>query len=229
MPTKKETKEKKPKTLMDRLLDFQKKVGVIAKDKKNPFFKSNYVDINGLISDVKPILNECGLLITQPLTHIEELPALKTIISAGKEMIQDTVILPQDPNPQKMGAIITYYRRYALQSLLFLQAEDDDAESAQDRGKTPKTPKTPYKAPQKAYTPKEGDDSRQASEKQRKWVADIWSMPMTSDVIQNLTFKQASQAIEQSLKNSKDDSLTKEQQVDSDEYEKELDVKEIPF
>ena len=33
-------------------------------------------------------------------------------------------------DPQKMGSMITYYRRYTLQSLLGLQAEDDDGNSA---------------------------------------------------------------------------------------------------
>lgn len=33
-------------------------------------------------------------------------------------------------DPQKMGSAITYYRRYALQSLFLLRAEDDDANVA---------------------------------------------------------------------------------------------------
>jgi hypothetical protein len=33
-------------------------------------------------------------------------------------------------DPQKMGSMITYYRRYTLQSLLGLQAEDDDGNAA---------------------------------------------------------------------------------------------------
>ena len=33
-------------------------------------------------------------------------------------------------NSQQQGSQITYYRRYTLQSLLSLQAEDDDANSA---------------------------------------------------------------------------------------------------
>ena len=40
-------------------------------------------------------------------------------------------------DPQKMGSMITYYRRYTLQSLLGLQAEDDDANAASKASKTP--------------------------------------------------------------------------------------------
>ena len=35
--------------------------------------------------------------------------------------------LSHELDPQKLGSEITYYRRYTLQSLLGLQAEDDDA------------------------------------------------------------------------------------------------------
>ena len=36
-------------------------------------------------------------------------------------------------DPQKLGGAITYYRRYTLQSLLGLQAEDDDGNTASGR------------------------------------------------------------------------------------------------
>ena len=40
-------------------------------------------------------------------------------------------------DPQKMGSMITYYRRYTLQSLLGLQAEDDDANAASKASQAP--------------------------------------------------------------------------------------------
>ena len=116
------------KTIYKKLLEAQKKIGAIKKDKTNPFFKSNYADINAYIDEVKPVLNECGLMILQPLTIRDGKMAIKTIIvdDSGEE-IASVVKLPENPDPQKMGSIITYFRRYAIQSLLFLQAEDDDA------------------------------------------------------------------------------------------------------
>lgn len=137
---------------MKKLLDFQKKVGAIGKDSTNPFFKSKYFDINKLIEITKPILNDLGLVLIQPLTHIEGKPALKTILIdiESKEKIEDTIILPEDTNPQKMGSIITYYRRYAIQSLLFLQAEDDDcngSKKAKNEPPKPVNPSTPTKSP----------------------------------------------------------------------------------
>jgi len=38
--------------------------------------------------------------------------------------------LSDQTDPQKLGSEITYYRRYTLQSLLALQAEDDDGNKA---------------------------------------------------------------------------------------------------
>jgi len=40
------------------------------------------------------------------------------------------VPLPEAPDAQKYGSAITYFRRYALQSLFLLEAEDDDGNNA---------------------------------------------------------------------------------------------------
>lgn len=122
---------------MKKLLAFQKEVGAITKDSENPYFKSKYFDINKLLEEVKPILNKLGLVLLQPLENINGKPALRTIIfdteSENTELaylMDSTIPLPENPDPQKMGSIITYFRRYAIQSLLGLQAEDDDGNYA---------------------------------------------------------------------------------------------------
>lgn len=117
------------KSFHDKLLSAQKKIGTVAKDKTNPFFKSKYADINAIVEMVKPALNDEGLVLTQALSHIEGKPAIQTTISDGEAEISSITPLIENPDPQKMGAIITYFRRYALQSLLALQAEDDDGNS----------------------------------------------------------------------------------------------------
>ena len=118
------------KTIYIKLLKVQKEVGAIKKDKENPFFKSNYADINNYIEEVKPILSKHELIILQPLIIRKGKDVLKTIIidSETGEKIKSVVKLPDNLDPQKMGSAITYYRRYAIQSMLFLQAKDDDAE-----------------------------------------------------------------------------------------------------
>ncbi len=113
-------------------------VGEILKTQKNPFFKSNYADINQMLEQISPALKEQGLMIVQPLTNVDGRPAIKTIVSDGTESIEDIVTLPDLEDPQKMGSSITYFRRYSIQSLFCLQAKDDDANIASGKieGKT---------------------------------------------------------------------------------------------
>ena len=116
---------------MNKLLELQRAIQPIKKDSENPFYKSKYFDINSLIADIKPILNELELIIIQPLITLDDSKlAIETrIIDNDKILAQSVAVLPENNDPQKLGSIITYFRRYALQSLLLLEAEDDDAES----------------------------------------------------------------------------------------------------
>jgi hypothetical protein len=124
---------------MQKLFNLQNKLKAVKKDAENPFFKSKYFDINGLLSALKPLLNEEGLVVIQPLTTLEGgVNALKTVVidaETGKALVESVVALPSNVDPQKMGSAITYFRRYALQSLFLLEAEDDDANSVS--GKQP--------------------------------------------------------------------------------------------
>lgn len=120
---------------MKKLLEFQKKMVAISKDSTNPFFKSKYFDINKLLEEVKPVLNELGLVLVQALSNIDGKPAIKTELYNVENteqfpLLSSTTPLPENNDPQKMGSIITYYRRYAIQTLLCLQAEDDDGNMA---------------------------------------------------------------------------------------------------
>lgn len=121
---------------MKKLLEFQMKVSSISKDSENPFFKSKYFDINKLLEIIKPVLNEMNIVILQPLSNVEGRPSLRTVLYDTEEsqMLSDTQItLPDLQDPQKMGSAITYYRRYSLQSLLGLEAEDDDGNLASNK------------------------------------------------------------------------------------------------
>jgi hypothetical protein len=58
------------------------------------------------------------------------------------QSVESSLMLPAIQDPQKLGSAVTYFRRYTLQSLLSLQAEDDDANTATDAIKKQK-PKFP--------------------------------------------------------------------------------------
>lgn len=133
------------KTLYKKLFEVQKEIKAIVKDESNPAFKgAKYFDINTLIAEVKPTLLKHGLLLLQPVEHLEGKRTISTIVvetETGEEM-KTTTYLPDVTDAQKFGAAITYFRRYALTSLLLLEAEDDDGNS----GKT-ETPKSASQAP----------------------------------------------------------------------------------
>lgn len=114
-----------------KIYDIQKEVGAITKDETNPHFKNTYFDINTLIEHIHPLLSKYNLILLQPISG--------TVISSqiididSGEMIDSSIDFALLSDPQKMGSLITYYRRYTLQSLLGLRAEDDDANAASGR------------------------------------------------------------------------------------------------
>jgi len=108
----------------------------VAKEATNPHFRSRYADLNTILGEVKPVLHKHGLYVLQP---IEEGEVFTRIVDAetGATVCESSLPLSMTGTPQQRGSEITYYRRYTLQSLLALEAEDDDANAA-----TPSAPAT---------------------------------------------------------------------------------------
>jgi hypothetical protein len=117
----------------------------VAKEATNPHFRSRYADLNTILAEVKPVLHKHGLYILQP---IEDGEVFTRIVDAetGATVCESSLPLSMTGTPQQRGSEITYYRRYTLQSLLALEAEDDDANAA--------TPSAPANRP----APPSGND-----------------------------------------------------------------------
>ena len=98
----------------------------IRKTETNPFLKSKYFDINSLLEQVEPIIQEHGLILAQPIQAGKVVTYL--IDPDTGDDLGSEIELPNIQDPQKLGSAITYYRRYTLVSLLALQALDDDGE-----------------------------------------------------------------------------------------------------
>lgn len=114
-------------SIYKKLAEAKKEIGKISKDSTNPFFKSKYFDINSLLEHVEPILEKHGLMVLQPILH----GYVTTEIHDDQGgVVFAHILLPELNDPQKLGSAITYYRRYTLQSLLALQASDDDGNIA---------------------------------------------------------------------------------------------------
>ena len=128
-------------SIYTKLFEAKKEIGKISKDSRNPFFKSKYFDINSLLEHVEPILQKNNLLLLQPI--LEGKVRTEIIDIETGEKVGSEIILPLLNDPQKLGSCVSYYRRYTLQSLIGLQATDDDANLAS---------RPPKKVTAKVYT-----------------------------------------------------------------------------
>ncbi len=117
-----------------------------TKDAKNPFFKSKYATLNSVWEAVKDAVLANGLTVLQPIYLNQNQPVVKTTImhTSGQFITSECPIVCAKANdPQALGSAITYARRYSLASMLGVMTdEDDDAERAMNR---PKSPSQAYK------------------------------------------------------------------------------------
>ena len=114
---------------MKALLEVQKEIEALSKDSKNPFFKSKYLDLPTLLKNVKPVLNKHGLILLQPVEN-RQVFSLLVDAESGENICGSGIPLPDIKDPQKLGAAITYFRRYTLTSLLAIEEQDDDGNKA---------------------------------------------------------------------------------------------------
>lgn len=110
------------------LAEAKKKIKPFKKESDNPFFKSKYADLETIKQAVDPALSECGLMIVTRVTPVSVITSL-VHIELG-DYIDSEFPLTPNLDAQKRGSEITYARRYSLQSLLDLVAEDDDGNMA---------------------------------------------------------------------------------------------------
>jgi hypothetical protein len=130
----------KPNTIWFKLWKAKQEIEAVKKNAKNPHFKNNYADINALIEAVEPVLLKYNLLLMQPIEN--GCVVTRIVDCESGDSVESTMRLPEIQDPQRVGSAVTYYRRYTLQSLMTLQAEDTDAQDVSDYIKKQK-PKFP--------------------------------------------------------------------------------------
>ncbi len=110
-------------------LKAQKNIESVIKDQTNPYFKSKYADLTGVIDACKDKLNAEDIAVLQPIDGM----SVETVLvhTSGEWFSSLTPIVCKEANnPQALGSAITYAKRYGLQSMVLLPAEDDDANKA---------------------------------------------------------------------------------------------------
>lgn len=148
-------------SIKEKILKIQKQIGGVVKNADNPFYKSKYADINALLELIKPALNKEGLILTQPVEVLPTQAGFANVVASiitdveGGESIGSKMLLhfDEDKGMQGLGSAITYARRYTLQSLLAIEAEDDDGNSTIKDSAKPKS----YELDGKMYTRRTGE------------------------------------------------------------------------
>jgi hypothetical protein len=113
-----------------------------SKDSTNPHFKSKYADLTSVREACVPFLNKYGIAVLQPIIQSGDKQYIKTVLlhESGEEYFCLTEIIHAQNTAQAHGSGITYARRYGLQSLVCIGADDDDGNEA-SKGEKPKTEK----------------------------------------------------------------------------------------
>lgn len=117
------------KDIATALSAFQGQVEAVKKDAENPFFRSKYASLAGIMDTIKKPLSENGLAIAQfPLPNGQ----LTTILmhKSGQFIKATYEMRPKDQTPQAVGSMLTYMRRYAISAVLGIATEDDDGAEA---------------------------------------------------------------------------------------------------
>lgn len=113
------------KELATALCKFQGAVEKVRKSETNPFFKSKYADLSSILDVIRNPLSENGLSFVQ---FPKDKNGLETMLmhTSGEWMSATYEMTPTKNDPQGLGSVITYQRRYALGAVLGLNIDDDD-------------------------------------------------------------------------------------------------------
>lgn len=126
------------KHIAQALITFQLKVDKIKKDSTNPFFKSKYASLSNIQDAISIPLSESGLCYSQFPDGDHGLTTIIMHSESGEWLQAHYTMKPVKDDPQGVGSVITYQKRYALAAALALNIDDDDdANTATHGGATP--------------------------------------------------------------------------------------------
>lgn len=113
------------KEIATALCKFHSEVGKIKKENTNPFFKSKYADLSSILDVIEEPLHKNGLSFVQfPVGENGMMTML--MHTSGEWMKGSYTMKPTKNDPQGLGSVITYQRRYALGAILGLNIDEDD-------------------------------------------------------------------------------------------------------
>lgn len=133
------------------LLKVQMELQPVTKNKENPYFKSKYADFSSMIEQVRPLLNKHGISLSQWPVHssTDDNVHLVTRLACEGEWILCECSSPAlKRDPQAVGSVISYLKRYSLEAAVGVATEDDDANRASSPTHQLATPQIPQSTDQ---------------------------------------------------------------------------------
>ena len=111
----------------------QAKITNPQRDAENPHYGSRYASLEGLLAEVRPLLNQYNFTLTQGfgVRMYNSAMTFGTYIFHSAGAVMSSVVgVPQLDNPQQMVSYSTYMRRVQLTAMLGVRDEDDDGNAA---------------------------------------------------------------------------------------------------
>ena len=109
----------------------QMEMSAVVQSKVNPFYKSNYADINDLLKSVLPVITKHGLAVTQGnrfCLKTNGFYVTTTLCHISGQWLRSEVRIPLTgkKDAQAIGQMCTYGRRYGLGAILGISVTKDD-------------------------------------------------------------------------------------------------------
>jgi len=113
----------------------QGKLTYAKKDSKNPFFKSNYADLESVWDACRDLLSSNGLAVSQfpgLYSELDKSMSLTTILThnSGEWISQEMSMPLSKVDAHGCMAILTYMRRASLAAVIGVVQADDDGNTA---------------------------------------------------------------------------------------------------
>lgn len=126
-------------TISPALVKAQALIEDAVKDSSNPAFRSKYADLSAVLTVIREPMAMNDLCVLQSPARAEGGVEVETLIlhKSGEWISQSCFIPINKWDAHGTGSGITYGRRYGLMSIFCIGTEDDDGNSAVERGPVP--------------------------------------------------------------------------------------------
>ena len=194
-------------SIYESLINARREFKPLIETAKNPFFKSTYAPLAEVINSVKDALSNNNIGFFQSIDPIGEKEIVNitttdktgvvkteqkvvsfskittTLFAGNGEKIETSYpLIIADTDPQKVGATVTYAKRYALTAALGIASEDDDAQSvSRPAAQTASAKPTQQAKPATSAKPAETKPAQPVKSKTLKEIGNTEGVTVTED------------------------------------------------